>query len=386
MIASCPVLALRVGGSSGTALWISGSGTCELPLCRRPIFWKRHRRVLCTSAAFVAAAALRGRLAGRQRAAFEGDLRDREAQVVGMTSLCSGAGWAAAASESLAGPSLPFLYGTAWKKEATADLVVQAVREGFRGIDTACQPKHYREDLVGAALSRLATEGIPREQLWLQTKFTPLPGQDPNNVPYDAQAPLPVQAEQSIERSLQNLGTHRIDSLVLHSPLPTLDQTLAVWTVFERAVDAGKVGQLGISNCYEFETFKSLYERARIKPRVLQNRFYADSGYDADLRAYCLANGVKYQSFWTLSANPHILKAAPVQRAAGRLGVTPAQVLFCWLIQSGHQPLTGTKSPEHMRQDLQAANLRLTGGEMSAVGELFRSSGSSSSSGGCVVS
>ena len=48
--------------------------------------------------------------------------------------------------------------GTAWKKERTVELVITAVRSGFRAIDTACQPKHYREDLVGEALTRLAEE------------------------------------------------------------------------------------------------------------------------------------------------------------------------------------------------------------------------------------
>merc|ERR1719190_186336 len=102
---------------------------------------------------------------------------------------------ASATSPGVDGPRLPFLYGTAWKKEATADLVVQAVRAGFRGIDTACQPKHYREELVGTAVAQLARDGVPREHLWLQTKFTPLNGQDPKNVPYDPNAPLQTQAE-----------------------------------------------------------------------------------------------------------------------------------------------------------------------------------------------
>ena len=52
------------------------------------------------------------------------------------------------------------VYGTAWKREATADLVVRAIRAGFRSIDTACQPKHYREDLVGAAIARVAADGF----------------------------------------------------------------------------------------------------------------------------------------------------------------------------------------------------------------------------------
>lgn len=49
----------------------------------------------------------------------------------------------------------PFFVGTAWKKEKTTELVTKAVLTGFRGIDTACQPKHYSEALVGKALQDL---------------------------------------------------------------------------------------------------------------------------------------------------------------------------------------------------------------------------------------
>ena len=80
------------------------------------------------------------------------------------------------------------IYGTAWKKERTKELVLLAVRQGFRGIDTACQPKHYREDLVGDALAQLYAEGtVRREDLFLQTKFT-LPGGHDERAPYDLDA------------------------------------------------------------------------------------------------------------------------------------------------------------------------------------------------------
>ena len=129
------------------------------------------------------------------------------------------------------------MYGTAWKKEKTTDLVVAAVRAGFRGIDTACQPKHYYEPGVGQALQRLAAEdGIQREEIFLQTKFTPLRGQDPKNVPYDTNAPLPVQVQQSLATSLRNLQTTYIDSLVLHSPLDSHKNTMVVWREFEAFV------------------------------------------------------------------------------------------------------------------------------------------------------
>lgn len=287
-----------------------------------------------------------------------------------------GVGLKVVGTDSVAEPSspvLPFLYGTAWKKDATADLVVQAVRAGFRGIDVACQPKHYREDLVGVAIARLAREdGIGRDELWLQTKFTPIAGQDPENVPYDVSAPVAEQVQQSIKRSLQNLGTDRIDSLVLHSPMETIDATMEVWAVFEKAVAAGQVRQLGISNCYDPAFFEALHVRARVKPKVLQNRFYADSGYDAELRAFCIEHDVTYQTFWTLTANPQILQSSAVRRAAKRQGATPAQVLFRWLIQSGHQPLTGTTSLDHMRQDLNAVHFELSNIETREIGALFQ--------------
>lgn len=73
-------------------------------------------------------------------------------------------------------------YGTAWKKERTAELVQLALKSGFRAIDTACQPKHYQEAGVGEGILR---SGIPRDQIFLRTKFTPVDGQDPNKIPYD---------------------------------------------------------------------------------------------------------------------------------------------------------------------------------------------------------
>ncbi|MFI5248088.1 MAG: aldo/keto reductase, partial [Nitrospirales bacterium] len=77
-----------------------------------------------------------------------------------------------------------FMYGTAWKKEATTQLVQSAVAAGFTAIDTANQLIHYQEALVGDALLALAQRGVTRDRLFLQTKFTPTNGQD-HRTPYD---------------------------------------------------------------------------------------------------------------------------------------------------------------------------------------------------------
>ena len=177
---------------------------------------------------------------------------------------------------TLAGIQMPrIIYGTAWKKEKTTDYVIQAVLQGFKGIDTACQPKHYREDLVGEALKILEKDyGILRSNLFIQTKFTSLDGQDPNNIPYDKFAKLTDQVHQSLEKSLSNLNTDYIDSLVMHSPMRTYEDTMKVWHIFEEFVSSGKVKQIGISNIYSLKLLEKIYSSAKIKPSVIQNRFY----------------------------------------------------------------------------------------------------------------
>ena len=255
---------------------------------------------------------------------------------------------------TLAGIKMPrIIYGTAWKKERTTDLVIEAVLSGFRGIDTACQPKHYQEQLVGEALSKLAImHNIPRKDLFIQTKFTPLSGQDPSNIPYDKNGNLETQVKLSLSKSLENLKTDYIDSILLHSPMKSLEDTLTIWSIFEEFYKNGAVKQLGISNIYSKTILESLWNKSIIKPSVVQNRFYEDTGYDKEIREFCKIQGIVYQSFWTLTANPHILNDKGVKKLALDRKCTTEQLFFKFVMSLGIVPLTGTKTKEHMKDDL----------------------------------
>ena len=271
-----------------------------------------------------------------------------------------------------AGVKMPWIiYGTAWKKGRTADLVVKAIHAGFRGIDTAGQPKHYDEPLVGVALHRLKDHGIERETVFLQTKFTPLSGQDPQQVPYDKNASVESQVAQSFEASKKNLQTEYVDSLVLHSPVAPHAHLMKVWNAMENIQKAGGAHQLGISNCYDTEVIRVLYADANVKPAVVQNRFYQETGYDADLRHWCSKHGVIYQSFWTLTANPHVLFSNIVRTIAQKYNKTEVQILFRYLNQSGIVPLTGTCSEQHMREDLSIFDFELSSDELKNVSYLL---------------
>lgn len=265
----------------------------------------------------------------------------------------------------------PLMYGTAWKKEDTADLVEMAIMSGFRGIDTACQPKHYNEAGVGEALERLATHGIRRESLFLQTKFTPLSGQDPARIPYDPNAPLEMQVAQSFEASKRNLRTEYVDSLVLHSPLFPYANLQKVWRAIEEVYHSGGAHRLGISNCYDLELLKRVYANAEIKPTVVQNRFYAESGYDIEFRAWCDGENITYQSFWSLTANPHILGTKTIIGLGRKYAKTEAQIFYRYLNYQGIVPLIGSTSKYHIDEDLQIFSFELEADEIAGISSLL---------------
>ena len=97
-----------------------------------------------------------------------------------------------------------------------------------------------------------------------------------------------------MKKSLENLQVTYLDSWVMHSPFDTIEETMTAYRAMESFVDEGKAKGLGISNCYDLNTFTTLYQMARHKPKVLQNRFYADSNFDTELRKFCKENNVWY--------------------------------------------------------------------------------------------
>ena len=258
-------------------------------------------------------------------------------------------------------PLPSFIYGTAWKKDATASLVQLAVDSGFKGIDTANQLIHYQEAMVGDALLALKQKGMQREALFLQTKFTPVNGQD-HRTPYDATADLPTQVKQSMDSSLIHLHTDYLDSYVLHGPYSRGNlgaEDWQVWTTIEELYRSGKTRMIGISNVTA-KQLAQLCEKATNKPMVVQNRCFAVTGWDQEVREICRSHNIIYQGFSLLTANTKVMADPTVRSIAKRLGTSVTQVIFRFAMQIGMLPLTGTTSAQHMKEDLQADQLVLS--------------------------
>lgn len=265
--------------------------------------------------------------------------------------------------------SIPsFMYGTAWKKEATTQLVVQAVEAGFAAIDTANQLIHYDEARVGEALLALTKQGMTRKKLFLQTKFTPVNGQD-HRTPYDVNAVITDQVKQSFDSSLAHLHTDYLDSYVLHGPYNRRGlgrEDWEVWAAIEAQYDAGRTKMIGVSNV-SADQLTLLCEQAKHKPMVVQNRCYAAFGWDKAVRDICRAHQIIYQGFSLLTANREIFIEPAVRAMATKYETGVAQIVFRFSQQVGMLPLTGTTNQQHMREDLSCDRFTLEPDEVKLI-------------------
>jgi diketogulonate reductase-like aldo/keto reductase len=290
-----------------------------------------------------------------------------------------------------------FLYGTAWKEAQTEDCVFRALKLGYRGIDTANQRKHYYEEGVGHALQSAYSQlGITRTDLFLQTKFTYARGQD-HRKPYNEKASYSEQVCQSFESSLQHLQTEYLDSYILHGSHTDkgLDHVdWETWGAMENLYQDGKVKHLGISNV-NLQQLVELFQKAKIKPSFVQNRCFAVTRWDKNLRELCSQNRIEYQGFSLLTANKQYLggevielkdrnipklgfidegyeqKAGNVdsriQSIISETGKNIQQIIFKFSQQVGMIPITGTRSDLHMRANLEIDDLILSSSQLEII-------------------
>jgi diketogulonate reductase-like aldo/keto reductase len=267
----------------------------------------------------------------------------------------------------MAAPAI--VYGTAWKEERTAELTRQALGAGFRAVDTANQRRHYFEAAVGEAVAAALEAGpLTRGELFLQTKFTFLDGQD-HRLPYDAGADVATQVRQSFDSSLAHLRTDYVDSLVLHGPSRghgLHDDDWRAWQAMEALQRSGRARAIGVSNV-TLEQLRALHRGAAVKPAWVQNRCFARTGWDRAVRELCRAEGIGYQAFSLLTANVRELHQPAVVDVARRAGRPLPVVVFRFALQVGMVPLTGTTSEVHMREDMGLAGFELGAEDVATI-------------------
>lgn len=231
---------------------------------------------------------------------------------------------------------------------ATVDAVSEALRTGYRHIDTA--HAYQNEQSVGKAV---AESGIPRDEVWITTKLWPSEyGRG--------------KTARAIDKMLGRLGTDHIDLLLLHQQF---GDYLGAWADMEDAVDAGKVRAIGLSN-FESERLEEVCEAATIKPAALQvecHPYYQQGALKARVAPY----GTIIESWYPLGHGDSGLLSEPLFAELGaKYFKTPAQVILRWHIQEGNVIFPKSTNPAHIADNANIFDFELTDEELARVKRL----------------
>ena len=223
------------------------------------------------------------------------------------------------------------------------EAVYNALTNGYRLIDTA--NAYMNEKAVGRGMKR---SGLKREDIYLVTKLWPSVYAD---------------ADKAIDETLSRLGTDYVDLLFLHQPA---GDYIGAYKAMERAVRAGKVKSLGLSNFPE-EKIKEVVDACEIKPAFVQVEAHPYFPQDA-LKAYLAPMGAAIMAWYPLGHGDKSLVNEPVfTRLAEKYGKSNAQVILRWHTQLGHVVIPGSKNVQHIRDNINIFDFTLTDAELSEI-------------------
>ena len=223
--------------------------------------------------------------------------------------------------------------------------VLSALQNGYRLIDTA--NAYVNERAVGRAMKK---SGLPREEIFLETKLWPAFYEQPD----------------AVEKTLERLGTDYIDLLLIHQPA---GHYLAGYRLMEQAYEAGKVRAIGLSN-FNGDQIGEILNVCKIKPAVLQTELHPYN-QEPKLKKRLKGNGIVPQAWYPLGHGDKVLLNEPLFAELGeKYGKSAAQIILRWHMQDGNIVIPGSKNPDHIKANFDLFDFALTSDEMARIAAL----------------
>ena len=235
--------------------------------------------------------------------------------------------------------------------------VIEALKAGYRHIDTAAVYKN--EASVGRGI---ANSGVAREDIYVTTKIWN------NNTTYD-------ETIAAIDESLAKLGLDYVDLFLIHWPNPVaIRETIGfekrnaeVWRALEAGVAAGKIKSIGVSN-FRPHHIDALLKTAKIAPVV--NQLYVNpSDQQEEVVAYNKAHNILTQAYSPLGTG-EVLSVPALIEIAEKHGKTPAQIALKWSLQKGYLPLPRSVTPTRITENGQLFDFELSVGDIATIDTL----------------
>lgn len=220
--------------------------------------------------------------------------------------------------------------------------VYEALQCGYRMVDTA--NAYMNEKAVGRAIRR---SGVKREEIFVSTKLWPTVYEDDN----------------AVDETLKRLGLDYVDLLFIHQPAGNY---MAGYRQMEKAYKEGKIKAIGISNFHD-EKLRDILENAQIKPQVIQTEahpYFPQTALREELKDY----DIRIMAWYPLGHGDKALINEPVfAKLAEKYGKTPAQIILRWHTQMGLIVIPGSKNPDHVRENFEIFDFKLTEDEMKEI-------------------
>lgn len=233
-------------------------------------------------------------------------------------------------------------------KEDTKQAVLEALKVGYRHIDTA--QSYFNEAEVGEAISE---SGIPREEIFLTTKIWI------DNYGYE-------KAKASIDESLRKFKTDYVDLFLLHQPI---SDYYGAYRALEDAYKAGKARAIGVSNFYP-DRLSDIVAFTEIKPQVNQVETHPFN-QQIEAQENMIKNNVQLESWASFAEGRNNIFTNPVlMDIAKKYNRSTAQVMIRWQVQRGIVCLTKSVKPERMAENFDVMNFELSADDMARIQSL----------------
>lgn len=228
--------------------------------------------------------------------------------------------------------------------------VVSELQSGGRLIDTAYM--YHNEEAVGEGIKQ---SGVPREEIFIETKLYPNQYADAAN---------------AIDEALEKLDVGYIDLMLLHHP-GTND--VEAYKAMEQAVKDGKIRSIGLSNWY-IEELEEFLPQIEIMPALVQNEIHP---YYQELEVvpYIQSLGIVVQGWYPLGGRGYtadLLGNETINAIADVHGVSSAQVILRWNLQRNVVVIPGSSNPDHIKENLDIFGFELSDDEMKQIKALDR--------------
>ncbi|KAM0754513.1 Aldo/keto reductase [Meredithblackwellia eburnea MCA 4105] len=231
-------------------------------------------------------------------------------------------------------PSPAFGVGSAFFGQNVTDVVKLALKTGYRSLDNAAV--YGNEEYVGEAIRQ---SGIPRDQLYITTKYDFLNGET---------------VEVEVQKSLQKLGIDYIDLYLIHFPRVAVDP-LTTWRSFESLVTSGTVRSIGVSN-YGVEDLNTVLQLAEIKPAVNQIRYHLYNTVEQDpVVELGRKEGIvsaAYSSLTPITKEPGGPVDDVLEEISEKEGITEGQVILDWVKGKGIAVVTTSGKDYRQKEQL----------------------------------